>query len=273
VARPLSELSSGSQLREFNTEIKLDRKGKSVVVLTVYGDMAVSKSLALPTVVQGQLLKGRVKFVLDKPDAVSGLNVCVSILSIFVFVVSTIVYLTKKTQFNASLTKHFIYLTSLLALQVQGRLAICASPGEELIFLEIPRTLWSPAMGDPRTVASKYTPPGRNSDSIVARSRLREGERAEEDIAITTTTSNDNAAASSTSPPHKFISKFPAGVYVFHFSFELPQEVSLLMWNGQSSAYRMPQTFSERHTRGSIKYLMKLRMAKGGFLSADEKCV
>jgi hypothetical protein len=66
-------------MKELDNGVKLDRKGILVIVLTIYGDEAVSKQL--PTVVQGQPI------VLHKPEAVSGFTIYVSVLGILAFLI------------------------------------------------------------------------------------------------------------------------------------------------------------------------------------------
>jgi len=74
--RPLSAVSSNAPLKEFRSEIKLDKKGMSIAVLTVCGDKGLSK--IFPTLVEGQTLRGTVKLALEKPEGFSKLVVCVS---------------------------------------------------------------------------------------------------------------------------------------------------------------------------------------------------
>src|SRR6266568_2959677 len=139
-------------------------------------------------------------------------------------------------------------------------------PGEEFSFVDIPYSLWSQDMGDPRTIATRYFPLGEDVQPLahsifntsVAPSppgtsdRPSINDQSETGPAHTPATSTVSTPASC---PRKFTSKLPAGTYVFDFSFKLPKEVSLPVWNGRSKedvAYRLPQTFNERHTTGDV---------------------
>ena len=152
-------------------------------------------------------------------------------------------------------------------------------PGEEFSFVDIPYSLWSQDMGDPRTIAKRYSPPGEDvyplahsisSTSVGPSPRRSINAQSDTGAACTPATSSVSAPTSC----QKFTSKLPAGTYVFGFSFELPKEVSLPVWNGRSKekvVYRLPQTFNEKHTRGNVIYSVELKLVKSSLLRADEK--
>ncbi|SRR6266508_5605576 len=155
-------------------------------------------------------------------------------------------------------------------------------PGGELSFVEIPYSMWSQDMGDPRTIAMKYILPGEDvnrlarsiSNSIVAPSRPGTGDGPSINDQSGTAAAHTPNSNTLSSVSQKFTSKLPAGTYIFGFSFELPKVVSLPVWNGLSKenvAYRLPQTFNERHTRGFVSYFVELKLIKSSLLKADEK--
>ena len=141
-------------------------------------------------------------------------------------------------------------------------------PEEEFSFVKIPYLLWSQDMGDPRTRAKKYSPP-REDVNPPARIKSHTNSAAHRP-------NPKNAASVSTpaSSPQKFTSKLPEGTYFFDFSFELPTEATLPVWNGRSKekvVYRLPQTFNEKHTTGNVSYYVELKLIKSGLLRADDK--
>lgn len=76
------------------------------------------------------------------------------------------------------------------------------------------------------------------------------------------------AAAAGSPRPKKFDGKL-AGSYSWPFSFPFPQEAPA---GGAGSASPTPQSFAEKHVRGSVQYELVLRMSHG-ILRSDSKCV
>ena len=119
-------------------------------------------------------------------------------------------------------------------LQLRGRIITSAYDGGSHTFLEHPIAAWTRAHGDPRTML--LAPVG--------------------------------AAAGSVARPKKFDGKL-AGSYSWPFSFPFPQEVPA---GGAAAASPTPQSFTEKHVRGSVQYELVLRMSHG-ILRSDSKYV
>lgn len=62
-----------SEPKEFHTELK---KSKTIATLTLVAESTLSKSI--PTYVEGQSVKGRIRLSLDKPDTIQSVVVVVS---------------------------------------------------------------------------------------------------------------------------------------------------------------------------------------------------
>ena len=119
-------------------------------------------------------------------------------------------------------------------LQLRGRIITSAYDGGSHTFLEHPIAAWTRAHGDPRTML--LAPVG--------------------------------AATGAAARPKKFDGKL-AGSYSWPFSFPFPQEVPT---GGAGAASPTPQSFTEKHVRGSVQYELVLRMSHG-ILRSDSKYV
>jgi len=113
-------------------------------------------------------------------------------------------------------------------ISVHGQFITGANQGEQLTFLDVSKTLWSQSEGDPRHV----DPYDRDSSSAA------------------------------TSTPTKFTGKLQ-GDYTWPFSIDLPKEV-LVPFGGRNEpqVFTLPQTFTERHERASIRYEVSVRFIR-----------
>ncbi|KAH9481313.1 hypothetical protein JR316_0005835 [Psilocybe cubensis] len=194
---PSTRSSSRSRRREFPEfkEFSYDaknRKGKSVVILTVIAERSYSKHI--PTFLQDSPVKGRVHLDLDKPE---------SILSV--------------------------------VLNIRGEYLTGANPDQQLIFLDLAYPLWSQSDGDPQRM-----------------NVLRETE------SLTRQGSSTLSA--------RFNGPKLVGQYTWPFCITLPKEVSVPYGKGKAlRSFALPQTFNERHAKGSIRYEISLRINRGRF--------
>lgn len=120
--------------------------------------------------------------------------------------------------------------------QIRGEYLTGANPDQQLTFLDLSYPLWSQSEGDPRSV------------------------NASRDINIT-------FGHVSSVPPARFSGRL-LGQYTWPFSITLPKEVSVPCGKGkQPQMFALPQTFNERHAKGSINYEVSLRINRGKFQS------
>ncbi|KDR78970.1 hypothetical protein GALMADRAFT_154856 [Galerina marginata CBS 339.88] len=122
-----------------------------------------------------------------------------------------------------------------VVLLIQGQFLTGASPDQQLNFLNLTCSLWSPSSGEPRNdlaANDSSAPPINNSSRAVG------------------------AATRFTGKLH--------GEYSWPFSIPLPKEVVLPSGKEkEQKSFTLPQTFNERHARGSINYEMSVRISRG----------
>ncbi|PPQ92237.1 hypothetical protein CVT25_008919 [Psilocybe cyanescens] len=124
-----------------------------------------------------------------------------------------------------------------VVLSIRGEYITGANPDQQLIFLELSHPLWSQADGDPRSSNNVSEETSSSPRSHVASSSVRFSGKLE-------------------------------GEYTWPFSITLPKEVNVPCGKGkQLQTFTLPQTFNERHAKGSINYEMSLRINRGRFQS------
>ncbi|KAF8802490.1 hypothetical protein BYT27DRAFT_7172935 [Phlegmacium glaucopus] len=110
-----------------------------------------------------------------------------------------------------------------------GQIVTGASAVEKLTFVNVSSTLWSPIMGNPRSLSISDSATGSNSGTSTAR----------------------------------FTSKLE-GEYSWDFSLDLPKEVVVPSGlRNDLHIFSLPQTFYERHTRVKVTYEVVVRIVRG----------
>ncbi|TFK27773.1 hypothetical protein FA15DRAFT_665995 [Coprinopsis marcescibilis] len=141
-------------------------------------------SKVTPTFVEGMAISGRVELDLDRPQTINEVSVAVK--------------------------------GSLISIENSG--------DQQLFFLNVQKTIWSPAMGDPYPSQES---PNSSPSTVGHASRL-------------------------------------SGSYEWQFSVDLPREVVLPYGpRKQLGVFKLPQTFMERHARATICYEVALRIRRG----------
>ncbi|KAH9481702.1 hypothetical protein JR316_0006229 [Psilocybe cubensis] len=124
---------------------------------------------------------------------------------------------------------------------IRGQVIMGANRGEQMTFIEISHTLWSPATGgEQMSINSNHSNAPATQEQAPAASSLN------------------------SSQPSKVKGKLQ-GDYMWPFSIELPNQV---VWGGKT--FSLPQTFYERHARASITYEVSLQLSRGK-LRADHR--
>ena len=140
--------------------------------------------------------------------------------------------------------------------------------------------LWSQTLGDPRNTASSFRP--QASSYTLSSGRPRSG--GARGVSPPSTTPSPPAIDSNSSPtspaviasaglPPKFTGKFPEGEYTWEFSIHLPRDVVLPSGppHNEPQVFHPPQTFNERHTRGSIVYETSVKFSRNKLFTTDSR--
>lgn len=134
---------------------------------------------------------------------------------------------------------------------------------EQLYFINISETLWSQAMGDPRELATRYSPEcsGLTTESTQC-------------LSVTPVSQELSPLSSRSTQSTSFNTKIPAGEYIWDFSIDLPKEVLLpASPGGKPQLYQPPQSFNERHTRASVIYEVMMKFGRNSILWSDYRYV
>jgi hypothetical protein len=115
VSAPRTSEGRTAHLKDYTFETE-KKKGKPFVVMTLTADAALSPTM--PSFLEGQAVRGKVKFIVDKPESFQHIVVDVQ--------------------------------GKLVRVAVWG--------ADDKPFIHLSRTLWSEAMGDPREVVTAYSP-------------------------------------------------------------------------------------------------------------------
>ncbi|KAF9529301.1 hypothetical protein CPB83DRAFT_853046 [Crepidotus variabilis] len=125
-------------------------------------------------------------------------------------------------------------------IRVQGKLSMVTGPTEsdQVIFLDIVHPLWSQSVGDPRHTATSFT--SWSPDPF----------RAMMD---------------------PFNGKLPEGVYVWHFTIELPKYVVVPVGSDRPQTFKLPPSFVEKNVGATIVYDVTAKLTTNSLLRTTHR--